>query len=59
MDGLGKIHLLGCQVTFRILAHLIGQDEKAVERRAELVRHIGQELRLVLGGEGQLLGFFL
>ena len=31
-----------------------GQDQQAVERRAQLVRHVGQELGLVLGGEREL-----
>ena len=38
------------------MRQLIGEDEQAVERRAQFVRHVGQELRLVLRGQGQLLG---
>ena len=37
----------------------LGQDEQAVERGPELVRHVGQELGLVLGDEGELLGLLL
>ena len=38
------------------LRQLIGQDQQAVERRAQLVRHVGQELGLVLRRERELLG---
>ena len=34
------------------------KHENAVERRTQLVRHVGQEFRLVLGGKRQLLGLF-
>ena len=33
---------------------LLAQDQDAVERRAQLVRHVGEELGLVLRGERQL-----
>ena len=56
VDGLGELRLLGRQVAFGVLGQLVGEDEQAVERRAQLVRHVGQELGLVLGGQGQLLG---
>ena len=59
VDRLGELDLLGRQVAVGVLGELIGQDQQAVERRAQLVRHVGQELGLVLGGEGQLLGLFL
>ena len=39
-------------------ASMLRQDQQAVERRAQLVRHVGQELRLVLRGQRQLLGLF-
>ena len=38
---------------------LLAQDQDAVERRAQLVRHVGEELRLVLRGERQLGGLLL
>ncbi len=47
------------QVAVRVLAQLVGQDQQAVERRAQLVRHVGEELGLVLRGERELLGLFL
>ncbi len=46
------------QVAVGVLAQLIGEDQQAVERRAQLVRHVGQELGLVLRGQRQLLGLF-
>ena len=33
---------------------LLAEDQDAVERRAQLVRHVGQELGLVLRGQRQL-----
>ena len=33
---------------------LLAQDQDAVQRRAQLVRHVGEEFGLVLGGERQL-----
>ena len=47
------------QVAVGVLAQLVRENEQAVERRPQFVGHVGQELRLVLGGEGQLLGLFL
>ena len=46
------------QVAFGVLGQLIGQDEQAVERRPQFVRHVGEELGLVLRGQGELLGLF-
>ena len=56
VNRLGELGLLGVQVAVGVLRELVGKDEQAVERRAQLVRHVGQELRLVLGREGELLG---
>ncbi len=58
MDGLGEFDLFGCEVAFRVVCQLVGEDEQAVERRAQLVGHVGQELGFVFGSEGELLGFF-
>ena len=41
------------------LRQLVGEDQQAVERRAQLVRHVGEELGLVLRGERELLGLLL
>ena len=59
MDGLGKFDLLLGQIAAAVLAKLIGENEEAVEGRAQLVRHVGEEFRLVLGGERELLRLFL
>ncbi len=58
IDGGGEINLLGRQVAVRIFRQQLGQDQQTVERRAQLVRHVGQELGLVLGRQSQLLGLF-
>ena len=38
---------------------LVGQNQQAVERRPQLVRHVREELGLVLRGERELLGLLL
>ena len=50
---------LARQVAFRIVGELLAEDQDRVERRAQLVRHVGQEFRLVLRGERQLGRLFL
>ena len=42
------------QVAVGVVAELLAEDQDAVERRAQLVRHVGEELGLVLRGERQL-----
>ena len=54
MDGARELHLLVGQVAVGVVAELLAQNEDAVERRAQLVRHVGQEFGLVLRGERQL-----
>ena len=54
VDGLRELDLAAAQVLVRILRELLTQDEDAVQRRTQLVRHVGQELRLVARGERQL-----
>ena len=56
VDGLGVLDLLRGQVLVAVVAEHLAQDEQAVERRPQLVRHIGQELGLVLRRQRQLLG---
>ena len=48
----------GGQVAVGVVGELLAQHQDAVERRAQLVRHVGQEFRLVLRGERQFLGLF-
>ena len=57
VDGLGVFHLPWIQVPRRVLRKLIREDQEAVERRPELVRHVREELGLVLGRQGELRGF--
>jgi hypothetical protein len=47
------------EVAVGVVAELLAEDEDAVERRAQLVGHVGQELGLVLRGEGELRGLLL
>jgi hypothetical protein len=54
-----KLHLLGFQIALGIIGQLLRQNQHAVERRAQLVRHVSEKLGLVLGGERQLSGLFL
>ena len=59
MDGLGELDLPRREVAVGVFDELIGEDEQAVERRPELVRHVREELGLVLRREGELLGLLL
>ena len=54
VDGAGELDLLRHQVAVRILGELLAEDQDRVERRAQLVRHVGEELGLVLRGERKL-----
>ena len=56
VDGLRELHLLAGEVARRVLGELVREDQQAVERRAQLVRHVGEELGLEARGERQLLG---
>ena len=49
-----ELDLLGGQVAAGVLGELLAEDQDRVERRAQLVRHVRQELGLVLRGERQL-----
>ena len=59
MDRLGELLLLGRQVALGVVREHLGEDQQAVERRPQLVRHVGQELGLVLRGQRELLGLLL
>ena len=54
-DGAGKLDLFRRQVAVRVRRKLIGENEQAVERRAQLVGHVREELGLVARGERELL----
>jgi hypothetical protein len=48
MDGARELHLLGGQAAVGVLGQLLSEHKNRVKRRAQLVRHVGQELGLVL-----------
>ena len=56
VDRLGEFDLALRQIAVAVLAELVREDQQAIQRRAKLVRHVGEELRLVLGGQCQLRG---
>ena len=53
MDGAGEFDLLGGQVALRVVGQLLAENEDRIERRAQFVRHVGQEFRLVFRGQRQ------
>ena len=54
VDGRGVLHLLGVEAAVWVLREQAREDEDAVQRSAELVRHVGEELGLVARHQGQL-----
>jgi len=54
VDRLRVVDLAGHEVPLDVRPELLREDEEAVERRPELVRHVGEKLRLVLRGEREL-----
>ena len=54
MDRLREFDLTRRQIRIRVLGELLTQDQDAVERCSQLVRHVREELRLVARGEGEL-----
>ena len=54
MNGAGEFDLLAGEIAVRIVGELLAEDQDRVERRAQLVRHIGEEFGLVLRGEREL-----
>ena len=59
VDVAGELDLLGREVAGGVVGELLAEDEDGIERRAQLVGHVGQELGLVFRGERQLGGLFL
>ena len=51
---LAKSTCFGDQVPAAVLGELLAENQNRIERRAELVRHVREELRLVLRGEREL-----
>ena len=56
MNRAGKLNLFWRQVPIRVIAELLAQDQDAIKWRAQLMRHVSQELGLVLRRQSQLLG---
>ncbi len=54
VNGLRELDLPRAQVAVGVLGQLLAEDQDAVERRAQLVRHVREELGLVARGERQL-----
>ena len=48
VDRAGKLDLLRAQIAFRVVGKLLTEDQDGIERRAQLVRHVGEEFGLVL-----------
>jgi hypothetical protein len=59
MDHAGVLHLFGGQILLVVVLELLGEDQQAIQRRAQLVGHVGEELRLVPRRDRQLLGLLL
>ncbi|MNN53243.1 hypothetical protein D3C81_1679860 [compost metagenome] len=56
IDGLGELHLLFAEVALAVFRQQLGQNQRAVEWRAQLVGHVGEEFGLVLAGALQVVG---
>ena len=59
MDGAGELHLLARQVSVCIFGKLLAENQDAVQGRAKLMRHVGEEFRLVFRSQRELGGFLL
>jgi hypothetical protein len=59
VDRARELDLLVGEVALGIVAELLAEDQDAVQRRAQLVRHVGEELGLVLRRERELGGLAL
>ncbi|QJW99075.1 hypothetical protein FTUN_6673 [Frigoriglobus tundricola] len=59
LNGLGVPHLFGRQVPLAVVREELRQDERGVQRRAQLVRHVGQEVGLVPAGQLEFPGLHL
>ena len=59
VDGAGEFDLLGGKIAVRIFGELLAENQDAVERRAQLMRHVGEEFGLVLRGQRKLGRLFL
>jgi len=55
IDRLGVLDLLGRQISVLVVSQQLRENQQTVQRRPQLMRHVGKELRLVLGSQGELL----
>src|SRR5579864_3187402 len=46
VNGASELHLLGREVSVRVVSELLTENQNTVQRGPQLVRHIRQELRL-------------
>ena len=56
---LEKLDLFAGEIARFVLGELLGEDEDAIERRAQLVGYVREELGFVARGQRQLGDFFL
>ena len=54
-----ELDLAGRQIAVRVVRQLLAENQDAVERRAQLMRHVRQKLGLVLRGQRKLGRLFL
>ena len=59
VDRAREFDLLFVEIALRVVGQQLRQDEQRVERRPQLVAHVGEELGLVLRGQRELLGLLL
>jgi CheY-like chemotaxis protein len=59
LDGLGIFDLFGCEVLICVVSEELRQDQGGVERSAQLMGHVGEEVGLVPTGLLDLLGLEL
>ncbi len=59
VDRLGELDLLRREIALGVVGEQLGQDQQRVERRTQLVRHVGEKLALVAHGHRELLGALL
>src|SRR5262249_37880587 len=59
MDAVERLQHLFCAETRGVCNQHVGQTDDGIERRAQLMAHAGEELRLVLARQLELAGLFL
>ncbi len=47
LDGLGEVDLFLAQIPLGIVGQQLGEDQRGIQRRAQFMAHIGEEIRLV------------